>query len=277
MPSSRRLIMRAEAMTTAIARMWMVCTVGTTQPALAIAWLKAVASSQLQKSLSKRPMRLFAVLDGRRGKPGYTLHWPTPLPVRVGRLWSAAPLHSPIRGLFQVDLAPPRSDLEPAHRCACNGRRGGGLHRAQPCQPAARHAFRSGRRRGAAPHLRLARRLRALEHGERTYSRCRTVPNPNALRAIRRPAARGAHRGGGLRRGARLRSCRISPDHPGAASVLFRRGRAQADRRRAGRERRTVVREPRAVRIRAQGAPALRSVRPVTGSVVADTLHNLMV
>ena len=47
-PSRRRSSISTEDSTAAIARIWIVCTVGTTHPALWIAWLSGVCSSQEQ-------------------------------------------------------------------------------------------------------------------------------------------------------------------------------------------------------------------------------------
>jgi len=47
-PSSRRSSISTEDITAAIARMWIVCTVGTTHEVLWIVWLSDVCSSQEQ-------------------------------------------------------------------------------------------------------------------------------------------------------------------------------------------------------------------------------------
>src|SRR2546427_2936662 len=56
-PSSRRSSISTEDITAAIARIWIVCTVGTTHPALWIAWLSGVCSSQ-EQNLSRAWVRI---------------------------------------------------------------------------------------------------------------------------------------------------------------------------------------------------------------------------
>src|SRR2546427_6130612 len=56
-PSSRRSSISSEDIAAAIARIWIVCTVGTTHPALWIAWLSGVCSSQ-EQNLSRAWVRI---------------------------------------------------------------------------------------------------------------------------------------------------------------------------------------------------------------------------